>query len=96
MPEDISLEEYQNAYREVVLEKEKKGFLTHLGMYIFVNAILIGFNLLGDFDVLWFFYPLLGWGFGLAMHYLFGLRWKEQELEKKEAKAEHRAREKQQ
>lgn len=95
MSEEISLEEYQEAYREIVREEEKRAFFTHLGVYIFVNAILISIDLILTSDnVLWFFYPLIGWGFGLAMHYLFGVQWRELELEEKEAKAEHRVRKK--
>jgi hypothetical protein len=41
--------------------------------------------------VLWFFYPLIGWGIGVAAHYLFGVRWLGKTLIEKEAKAEYRA-----
>ncbi|HDM36482.1 MAG TPA: 2TM domain-containing protein, partial [Candidatus Syntrophoarchaeum butanivorans] len=44
-------------------------------------------------EAIWFFYPLIGWGIGISMHYLFGVRWVEKELEEREAKAEYRARE---
>jgi hypothetical protein len=39
----------------------------HLGAYLLVNAILIWVDLRdGDGD--WFYWPLLGWGAGVAYH----------------------------
>ena len=43
-------------------------------------------------DIVWFFYPLLGWGIGLLLHHLFAVLWIEKTLEEREAKAEYRAR----
>jgi len=68
MGEEISLAEYKKAYREIVAEDEKRGFLTHLVVYVLVNAML-------------------------TAHYLWGVRWLEKELKKREAMAEYRARE---
>jgi len=79
------LEEYKRAYREIRKEEEKRGFLIHLTVYLFVNAMP---------KKIWFFYPLFGWGIGVTMHYLFGVRWLDKILEEREAKAERRAREK--
>ncbi|MEN4007376.1 MAG: 2TM domain-containing protein [Methanobacteriaceae archaeon] len=92
MTQEISLEEYKKSYREVVKEEEKQSFLVHLVVYVLVNAMLIAINLIYTPEVVWFFYPLIGWGIGISMHYLFGVRWLEKELEEREAKAEYRAR----
>ena len=73
-------------------EEEKQSFLVHLVVYVLVNAMLIAINLIYTPEVVWFFYPLIGWGIGISMHYLFGVRWLEKELEEREAKAEYRAR----
>ncbi|AEA47085.1 2TM domain-containing protein [Archaeoglobus veneficus] len=94
MPEEILLDEYKKAYREVVAEEEKRGFLVHLVVYVLVNAMLILINLIYSPEAIWFFYPLIGWGIGISMHYLFGVRWIEKGLKEREAKAEYRVREK--
>ena len=93
MAKGISLEEYKKAYREIRKEEERKGFLIHLVIYALVNAMLVVINLLYSPNAIWFFYPLLGWGIGLFIHYLFGVHWIEKGLEEKEAKAEYRAKE---
>lgn len=92
MAQETPLEEYKRAYREVVMEEEKRGFIVHSVVYALVNAMLITINLLYSPRVVWFFYPLIGWGIGLSMHYL-GVRWAERTLKDREAKAEYRARE---
>ena len=92
MKEKISLEEYKKAYREIIKEEERRTFLIHFIVYIFVNAMLIIINLIYSPRVAWFFYPLIGWGIGLAIHYLNSIRWIERSLEEKEAKAEYRVR----
>jgi len=93
MAEETSLEEYKKAYREVVSEEEKRVFLIHLVVYVLVNAMLIAFNFIYSPEAIWFFYPLIGWGIGISIHYLSGVRWIQKELEEKEAKAEYKARE---
>ena len=93
MAEEISLEEYKKAYREIVSEEEKIGFSVHLVVYVLVNAMLIAINFIDSPDDIWFFYPLIGWGIGLSMHYLFSVRWIQKELTEREAKGEYKARE---
>jgi hypothetical protein len=39
----------------------------HAGCYVLVNALLVAINLSSGGD-LWFQWPLLGWGIGLAYH----------------------------
>ncbi|MDI6886343.1 MAG: 2TM domain-containing protein [archaeon] len=92
MVEEISLEEYKKAYGEIVSEEKKIGFLVHLVVYVLVNAMMIAINFIYSPEAIWFFYPLIGWGIGISMHYLFGVRWIQKELKRREAKAEYRAR----
>ena len=47
---------------------ELKGFYKHLAIYTIVNTILLVINLVNSSDQLWFYWPLLGWGIGLASH----------------------------
>jgi hypothetical protein len=44
------------------------GFFFHFSAYVLVNAILIALNLLLTPQVLWFIWPLLGWGIGILAH----------------------------
>ena len=56
---------YEEARKQML---EIKGFYSHLASYLLVNAFLITLNLLTSPNQLWFYWPLLGWGFGLAAH----------------------------
>ncbi len=74
--------------------EEKKGFYTHFGIYgacalfFFLLNVLTG----GWHGAWWFFYPVLGWGLGVAVHYIsiFGLpgtnisnlEWEDRQIEK--------------
>jgi hypothetical protein len=40
----------------------------HAGVYVIVNAALFVVNMITSRDALWFYWPLLGWGIGLAIH----------------------------
>ncbi|MEM1322844.1 MAG: 2TM domain-containing protein [Bacteroidota bacterium] len=85
-------ETYRQAQKVV---KKKKGFYSHLAVYVAVGAFFLLMNL-ATFDSggreWWFFFPLLPWGVGLAIHYFgtFGLpgtdiltkEWEERETEK--------------
>lgn len=53
------------------------GFVFHLLGYTAINAMLIAYNLLITPNRWWFFYPLAGWGLGLAAHGILVWRMKE-------------------
>lgn len=61
----ISEERYLKAQKKV---EDLKGFYGNLSSFIIVNTGLIILNLLTSPNHLWFFYPLLGWGLGVALH----------------------------
>ena len=46
----------------------KLGFYIHLMVYVIVNIFLVAINLMTSPGQLWFYWPLLCWGFGLAFH----------------------------
>lgn len=48
--------------------EEKMGFFIHLVAYVVVNAALAALNLVTNPDVLWFHWPLAGWGIGVVLH----------------------------
>lgn len=43
-------------------------------------------------DYIWFYFPLLFWGFALFMHYFYGVRRAEQTIEGRQSRIERRAR----
>jgi len=54
-----------------------RGFYQHLAAYVVVNAVLLAINLVTSPGRYWFFWPLFGWGIGVAFHALsvFGGLW---------------------
>ena len=50
-------------------EAQKTDLYIHLFVYVVVNIFLFGINYFtkGDNGVWWFYWPLMGWGFGLAV-----------------------------
>lgn len=71
---------------EIQARDAKRGFKINLTAYAVVNSMLITINMLTVPQFPWFLFPLCGWGFGVAMHYNFGVR-----LLGKQAKAEKEA-----
>ncbi len=51
-----------------------RGVAVHLFVYLSVNALLIGMTLTTSPGNLWFIWPLLGWGAGLAAHAFLAYR----------------------
>lgn len=88
MNKDPKLKEYQLAFRKVIAREQKIGFLIHGFFYIIVNAGLITLNLSSSSSYKWFYWPLLSWGFGLAMHYIFGILLLNKFMKKREIRAE--------
>ena len=58
-------EAYDRARRRV---RQIKGFYAHATVYVLVNAFLAALNLATSRSEMWFVWPLLGWGIGLAVH----------------------------
>ncbi|MCL4303926.1 MAG: 2TM domain-containing protein [Anaerolineae bacterium] len=50
------------------LSKKWRGFWGHLGVYVIVIGMLGMINLLAESPDLWFLFPAVGWGAGLAFH----------------------------
>lgn len=59
--------------------EEKKKFYRHLSSYVVMGVFFYMINYLGNVNSgsnrLWFYWPMLGWGVGLAFHYvnIFGI-----------------------
>src|SRR5690606_32478108 len=48
--------------------EDLRGFMQHLGSYLAVGLVLLFINLVTSQGTLWFFWPLLPWTVGLAIH----------------------------
>jgi hypothetical protein len=78
-------ERYYKARKRV---EEIKGFYGSLTAYIVVNLGLLVLNLITSPGYLWFFWPLIGWGIGVAIHGMkvfnclpfFNKDWEEQKI----------------
>jgi hypothetical protein len=103
---EVAIEEEQRRYRAA---RERvaaiRSFHVHLFTYVLVNLGLFLINLLtrNSGGGWWFYWPLLGWGIGLASHAfsvfgaygLFGQDWEEKQvrrlMEKEEREQDRRA-----
>jgi len=56
---------YRKAQKKV---EDIKGFYGNLTSYIVVNIGLAALNLITSPSHLWFLYPAIGWGIGVAIH----------------------------
>ena len=58
--------------RAVKRVKEKKGFYIHFGIYAVCSLFFFLLNFLtnGGQGEWWFFFPVLGWGLGVVIHYI--------------------------
>lgn len=92
MADEISLEDYKKAYREVLIQSERRVFKIHLTAYLVINSFLLIVNLLFTPGKYWVQWPILGWGIGVVFHYIKAVRRIEGDLIKKEVQAEERAR----
>lgn len=86
---------YEQARRRV---KEKKRFYSHLTTYLVMGAFFFLLNFVTSPGHWWFYWPMLGWGIGVAIQYfkVFGLPgsgagssdWENREIEKEMRKME--------
>lgn len=68
------------------MDDEWFDFRVHLGVYLAVNAVLAFVDLYVTGGTDWFYWPLVGWGSGLLVHFL-GLRRHERTLRRRAEKA---------
>lgn len=87
-----ALEDYKKAYREILIQYERKVFKIHLTLYLTINGALAVANLVFTPGKYWVLWPILGWGIGVVSHYYKAVHRIEKDLLKKEAQAEERAR----
>jgi len=72
---------YEKAQKRV---KEIKGFYSNLFSYVIVISFLVTINLITSPKHLWFYWPMLGWGIGIAAHaisvFSIGRTWEEKKI----------------
>ncbi len=93
MSSNVTLEQYKDVYRDMIIRREKKAFTIHAIAYAIGNSILIAINLLFVPQFLWLVFPLVGWGSGLVVHYYLGVHTARRRIRKDEMMAENMARE---
>ncbi len=93
MSSNITLERYQNAYRDMSIRRERKAFTIHAIAYAVGNSILIAINLIFVPQLLWLAFPLVGWSTGLMIHYYLGVQTAARHLRRDENRAENIVRE---
>lgn len=80
----------QSRHRHAKLRvAEIRGFYQHFALFLFVNLLMIAINLVTSPKFLWFYWPLIGWGFGLGWHFfstfaahsLWGADWEERKMQ---------------
>ena len=49
---------------------EKFKFYIHLSIYVAMSIVFVVFNLSSTPEELWFQWPIMGWGIGVAFHAL--------------------------
>lgn len=91
----ITIADYEHAERAMAVREGRRGFVVHATVYALVmtgltilNLVLIGQT---DDGFVWFPFPLVGWGIGLTMHYLHGVRWADRETRARQARIEREA-----
>ena len=60
--------EAKSQTHSVLATPEARAFVSHLFVYVSVNALLAYINLSTSPENLWFYWPLLGWGLGVFLH----------------------------
>jgi uncharacterized membrane protein YdbT with pleckstrin-like domain len=87
----VTVEQYERSERELTLREARRGWKAHVAIYTIVNTALVLVNVFAVPEFYWFPFPLVCWGFGLAIHYLCGVRWAERALVARQRKIEHYA-----
>jgi hypothetical protein len=88
---EITVEDYKRADRQLEREAARRGFTIHAIVYAVVMTGLIILNLTVATEFPWAVFPLIGWGIGLTMQYLFGLRWVDKTITGRQARIGQRA-----
>jgi hypothetical protein len=91
-PTMLTAEQYRKAEFGYTLAESKRGWKIHAAVYgivmaglIVVNSLLIA---LTEADFPWVVFPLVCWGIGLTIHYVYGFRRAGSEISARQRKVE--------
>ena len=59
-----------DAAKEQWTQRQRREFYSHLTSYCIINGFLLMVNLITIRGYLWVIWPMMGWGIGLAFHYV--------------------------
>jgi len=68
--------------------KKKKKFWSHFSSWAIMSLFFLTLNILTSEDTLWWFFPTIGWGIGVAIHFVsaYGFfnsaSWEQKEMRK--------------
>jgi hypothetical protein len=88
----LTAEEYRQAEFGYTSAESRRGFAIHAFVYTVVMTGLIALNTLlwvyADVSFPWAAFPLVGWGIGLAAHYVYGFRRADREAQARQLRVE--------
>lgn len=88
----LTADEYRRAEFGYTLAESRRGFTIHLAVYALVMTGLSTLNALlwvyADANFPWAAFPLVGWGIGLAFHYVYGFRRASEEARARQLRVE--------
>jgi phosphate/sulfate permease len=91
----LTAEEYRQAEFGYTRDESRRGFKIHAIVYAVVMTGLIALNALlwvyASVDFPWAIFPLVGWGIGLTLHYIYGFRRASDEAQKRQRQVEQYA-----
>ena len=59
-----------DAAKEKWIQRHRREFFSHLTSFCIINGFLLMVNLITGPRYLWVVWPMMGWGVGLAFHYV--------------------------
>lgn len=74
MTEQITLNEYEEAERQLFAVEARRGLLVHLAITVAVSAALIIINVVVAPQFPWSPFPVVGMSIGVIFHYVYGVR----------------------
>ncbi len=72
-----TIDEYKRLFREATVADQMKLFRLHIAIYLVVNIIWLALNMMDRIKIepTWaVYYPLVGWGLLVIVHYWFYVR----------------------
>jgi len=91
VPDGLTLAQYEETELQMRQRPSRAGFVIHALIYVLANAAFLTINLLNH-QYIWFPYVMVGWGIGLLLHFLTGVRWVVTDLRSHQESVERRAR----